>query len=310
MLHHHYLTLMADYSLNHRLEYYLTFSLTAFFRAMPVSWAVRLGMGIGWLAYKMLGIRRKVMLENLKQAFPEKTDAERRKIAVKAYSHWGGMGAEFAILPKLGDSYFKKYVTIEGLDVLDKVVTGGIGGINIAGHLGNWEVMGAACTQNGYEVTYVVANQSNKLIDKMMDDHRRAHNLEIWKTREAPRGILKSLKKNRFVALMIDQDAGRECVFVDFFGKEASTHRGPAVFHLKTGSPFILSTCVRTKGIHYKIMFEEVNLEIPEGSTEEKTISIMAKLTKLLEEKVRQYPEQYFWMHKRWKTQRPEGVKV
>lgn len=299
---------MDKHPLNHRLEYYLAYSLTAFFRALPISWAVHLGMGIGWLAYKLLGIRKKVMLENLKQAFPEKTDAEREKIAVKAYCHWGGMGAEFAILPKMKDAYLKKYVTIEGLDVIEKAVAVGKGGINIAGHLGNWEIMGVAAANRGIDVTYVVAKQANKLIDKMMDDHRRVHNIEIWKTREAPRGVLKSLKRNCFVALMIDQDAGKECVFVDFFGKEASTHRGPAVFYLKTGSPFILSNCVRIKGAHYKVMFEEVILDIPEGTREEQTVFIMAELTKLLEEKVRQYPEQYFWMHKRWKTKRPAAV--
>ena len=297
---------MAKHKLNHRLEYYLALVLTAFFRALPVLYAVRLGMGIGWLAYKLLGIRREVMLANLKQAFPDKTDEEREQIALKAYCHWGGMGAEFAILPKMNDAYLKKYVTIEGLDVVEKVHALGKGGINISGHFGNWEILGVAASNEGMNATYVVARQSNKLIDKMMDDIRTAHNIEIWKKREAPRGVLKSLKNNRFVALMIDQDAGKDGVFVDFFGKEASTHRGPAIFHLKTRSTFILSTCVRIKGAHYKVEFKEINLDIPEGTREEKSKFIMAELTKMLEEKVRQYPEQYFWMHKRWKTKKPE----
>jgi KDO2-lipid IV(A) lauroyltransferase len=91
---------------------------------------------------------------------------------------------------------------------------------------------------------------------------------------------------------------------VDFFGKEASTHRGPAIFHLKTGAPLIMSSCIRIKGPYYRIRFEKIELSPPEASLEDKTIYIMAELTKILEAKIKEHPEQYFWMHKRWKTQR------
>jgi KDO2-lipid IV(A) lauroyltransferase len=150
-----------------------------------------------------------------------------------------------------------------------------------------------------------VANQTNKLVDEFMDNLRRSQGIEIIKIHNAPRGVLTAFKNNRYVALMIDQDAGRDCVFVDFFGKLASTHRGPAVFHLKTQTPLVMSSCIRLKGPHYRVLFEDVHLPPLEGTQEEKNTQIMAHLTKLLEEKVRQHPEQYFWMHKRWKT-RPQ----
>lgn len=293
-------------SLNHRLEYYLTVTLAGFFRILPAKPATALGMAIGAFAYKRLKIRRQVALDNLSQAFPEKSMEELDKIAFDSYRHWGGVGAEYARLTRFNRRYYDKYIKLEGKDVLDASVQEGKGGLVISGHFGNWEMIGAAASVRGYDVTYVVATQSNKLVDKMMDDVRKIHGIEIWKTRQAPRGMMKSLKNNRFIAMMIDQDAGKDCVFVDFFGKPASTHRGPAVFHLKTGASLLMSSCIRQQGPHYIIKFEDIVLPEYQGTREEINHQIMAYLTGLLEDQVRQYPEQYFWMHKRWKTRPPE----
>ena len=292
--------------LQHRLEYYLTVILSGFFRILPAKAATALGMAIGAFAYRRLKIRREVALDNLKQAFPEKSPGEIEKIALDSYRHWGGVGAEYARLPRFNRRYYEKYIKLEGREALNAAVQGGKGGLVISGHYGNWEMIGASASVEGYKVTYVVASQSNKLVDKMMDDVRKFHGIEIWKTREAPRGMLKSLKNNRLIAIMIDQDAGKECVFVDFFGKKASTHRGPAVFHLKTGAPLMMSSCVRQKGPQYLMKFEEIVLPDFQGTREEINTQIMQYLSELLEAQIRRHPEQYFWMHKRWKTRPPE----
>ena len=286
----------------HRLELWLIVLFAGIFRALPAGWATALGMGVGGFVYKRLKIRRKVALSNLKLAFPEKPAEELERIAYQSYRHWGGVGAEFARLNKFNRKQYEKYITFEGREVLDKCVSGGRGTLVIAGHIGNWEVMGAASALIGYNVTYIVATQTNLLIDKMMDDIRRRHKIEIWKTHEAPRGVFKSIKNNRFIAIMIDQDAGRDCVFIDFFGIPASTHRGPAIFHLRTESPLVLSSCIRIKGPNYWIRFEEIHLPESIKTAADPVKEIMNYLTKLLEKQVRDNPEQYFWMHKRWKT--------
>ena len=298
---------MPPVPFKHKLEYFLTRAFYRLFCILPLSWAVKLGMAIGGFSYKIIGIRRKVALKNLETAFPQKSPSEREKIARQSYRHWGGMGAEFARLTKIDRRFITKYITFEGMDVIKKAVEGGKGCLIISGHLGNWEIMGAVSAQLGYKVTYIVASQSNKLVDKLMDDQRLANGIEIWKTNQAARGVLKSLRNNRFIALMIDQDAGRDCVFVDFFGKKASTHKGPAIFHLLKNTPLVMSSCIRIKGPYYHILFEEIKIPPFEGTKEGKITHITAHITKLLEEKIRQYPEQYFWMHKRWKTRPPEN---
>lgn len=295
---------MKNRPLQFKLEYYLTRILAGIFCLLPYSWASALGMTLGGFAYRRLKIRRKVALENLKQAFPEKSAAELDRIAYESYRHWGGVGAEYARLPRFKDKLLEKYTTLYGRDVLNEAVAGGKGGLVISGHYGNWEIMGAAASAAGYGITYIVATQANKLVDKLMDDVRRTHGIEIWKMKEAPRGTFKSLKNNRFVCIMIDQDAGRECVWVDFFGKQASTHRGASVFHLKTGSPLIMSSCVRENKCHYRVDFKQIEIPPFEGAIDEKNVFIMQFLTRLLEEQIRAHPEQYFWMHKRWKTKK------
>ncbi len=295
---------MKKVSFKHRVEYIAAVSAAFFFSILPVRISEAIGKLLGWAIYRILGIRKRVTLDNLRMAFPEKSEGERRRIALNCYMHWGAMMAEFARLPRMNRKYYSRYVKIEGREVLDDALEKGGGGLVISGHLGNWETLGGEASHRGYGVDFITKNQANKLVDKMMDDFRRAQGIGVWKTHQAPRGILKSLRRNRFVAIMIDQDARRDCVFTDFFGREASTHRGAAVFHLKTGAPLIMSTCVREKRARYRGAFEKVELDIPEGTIEEKERYVMSRLTKLLEEKVRLYPEQYFWLHKRWKTKR------
>jgi len=296
------LTKMKKRKLQHRLEFWLIVFFAGIFRLLPHKWAVCCGMSIGGFAYKRLKIRRNVALSNLKIAFPQKTLEELEDIAYRSYRHWGGVGAEFARLPLFNRKHMDKYITFTGQDVLNNSVALGKGGLIISGHFGNWEVMGPSAVMKGYGVTYIVATQTNKLVDKKMDDLRKDKGIEIWKTREAPRGVFKSLKNNSFIAIMIDQDAGKDCVFVDFFSKSASTHRGPAVFHLRTGAPLIKSSCIRTKGPYYTINFEEIILPESVKLAENVTKEMMAYLTGILEEQIKEHPEQYFWMHKRWKT--------
>ena len=299
---------MKKITIQHRLEYLFALCLAALFRLLPIGVSLAIGMGVGWFAYSVLSIRRKVMLANLAQAFPQKPVKERNRIARRCFMHYGGMAAEFALLPKLNRKYLEKYIEIRGREFVDRVLQEGKGGFVISGHFGNWEIMGGGSATLGYPVTYVATSQSNPLVDKMMDDYRKALGIEIWKRREAVKGVLKSLRNNRFVAILIDQDARRDCVFVDFFGKQAATHRGAAVFHLKTGAPLIFSYCTRIKGPYYRITFEEVPLNLSGGSKDEQIREITQTLTTMLEDKIREHPEQWFWMHKRWKTQ-PERNK-
>ena len=152
----------------------------------------------------------------------------------------------------------------------------------------------------GLPVTFVVTTQSNRLVEQFMDRQRALAGIEIVKRADAVRGVLSALKRNRLVALLIDQDAHEEGAFVPFFGHLASTPRGPAVFHLRTGAPLLFARSVRLPGERYRIQIERVDTT---GFTDPDALT--AHMTGLLESAIRETPEQWFWMHRRWKTLPP-----
>lgn len=248
------------------------------------------------------GIRRKVVLRNLAVAFPNLPLKGLEATGRGCFRHFGAVGTSLASLPSLKPEDVGKWIHFTGLDAMDRAVAGGKGGIVVSGHLGNWEIVGAACAKLGYPVSFVVTTQSNKSVERWLDEQRAKCGVEIIKRREALRGVLSALKRNRIVAILIDQDAHEDGVFVPFFGKPSSTPRGPAVFHLRTGAPLIFMESQRLPGEEYRVSLSDVIP--PENATQDE---IMALLNRRLEAAVRKAPEQWFWMHRRWKTSPPKS---
>lgn len=257
------------------------------------------GLALGQLVYSC-GIRTRVTHENLQQAFPTLPPHAVRTLAARTYRHFGSVATSLSILHKLPASAVGNWIYLDSVAVLTAALQEGKGCLVVSGHLGNWELMGAIVARLGLPVTFVVTTQTNKQIEKMVDDIRRKAGIEIVKRSEAIRGVLSALKRNRCVALLIDQDAHEDGVFVPFFGRLASTPRGPAVFHLRTGAPLVFANCVRLPGERYRIDLTHINtfgIANPDELT--------AHMTVRLEEAIRETPEQWFWMHRRWKTPPP-----
>lgn len=243
-----------------------------------------------------------VTLNNLQAAFPELPNEAAREVGRRCYEHFGRVAAAFTALPQLRSEAAGDWIFIEGMDHLKAAVARGRGGIVVSGHLGNWELMGSIVARLGLPVSFVVTTQRNKRVERMMDDYRQLAGVEIIKRREAVRGVLSALKRNRLVAILIDQDAHEEGAFVPFFGRPASTPRGPAVFHLRTGSPLIFATSTWLPGERYRIRLTPVDTT---GICDADVLT--AKLTARLEAAIRETPEQWTWMHKRWKSSPPES---
>jgi KDO2-lipid IV(A) lauroyltransferase len=189
---------------------------------------------------------------------------------------------------------------VEGEQTLRDALAGGRGCIAFSGHLGNWEIMASIFARLGLPVSVVVTSQRNKRVEQLIDDIRRSTGIEIIKRRDAVRGVLSALKRNRVVAILIDQDAHEDGAFVPFFGKSTSTPRGPAVFHLRTGAPLVFAHSVRLPGERYRIQVTNVDTTDLDDADE-----LTARMTAQLEAAIRETPEQWTWMHKRWKTRPP-----
>ena len=289
------------------IEYAALLGAAALFRWLPLPLATLLAVGVGWLASNVLQIRRKVALDNLGQAFPAMTKGELEVLYRRVWRHFARVAAELARLPRMMNGQLKQMIDDEEVTIVRELVARGKGIIFVSGHLGNWEWLGALTSSSGIPMTYVVAGQTNRLVERWLERMRTTAGVEIVNRRDPARAILTALKRGRIVAMLSDQDAGPAGVFVRFFDRPASTPRGPALFHLRTGAPLLFGGCTRRTNGRYKIAFEEI---VPSGITGDNSVDeriIMQEAAARLEREIRIYPDQYFWLHRRWKTKPPVG---
>ncbi len=298
-------------TLKHRLEYLGLYLVYLMGRFLPRRLFVKVGEIVGRFVFDVLRVRRRVALDNLRFVFgEERSERELVDIARRSYAQLGGTLLEFASLSRMGRKELLEEVSIEGLEHLDQALSGsGRGVILVTGHYGNWELFGAAFVARGYPTTFLVKEQSNPLASKMQNRLRAMGGIEIVK--QGPlvaRGVLRALRNGHLVGILPDQDAGRHGVFVDFMGRPASTFKGPAFFAWKANVPIIQGYVRRLPdGRHVGQILPPIHPD-PDASEEEEVRRLTQQYTNDLETWVRAHPENYYWVHRRWKT-RPEMVR-
>ena len=184
-----------------------------------------------------------------------------------------------------------------GRENLDNAFEKRKGIVFITGHIGAWELLSAWLGSNGYPTTIVLAKQKNRGSNQFIIDHRCQFETKYVYRRSSIDEMYNILKRNEALALASDQDARKHGVFVNFFGKKASTPKGAARFYLNSGCSLIFTLCYKVGKNKYVIDFVPI---VPEDGANVE--SITQSFTKILEEYIRKYPEQYFWFHRRWKT--------
>jgi KDO2-lipid IV(A) lauroyltransferase len=292
---------MNSRTIKHRIEYWITYLVGAFARIIPYRLALALGSFLGWLAFDVLRIRRKVSMINLKNSLGMKKK-EVVKIGRRAYQNAGKSMVEYALFPSLDKEKILKMVEFEGTEHFDEALKRGKGAIVVAGHFGSWEFMGAATSQKGYPVDFLVGEQHNLLVDNLMNDYRKSMGIGIIKMGAAAKGIIKALKNNRFVAMLSDQDAGSDGTVVEFFGRPASTPKGPAAFALKMDTPIIMGFIIRENQKKQRIIIEKPIFVEKTSEKEEDIKNLTQAYTSVLENYIRRYPDHWFWPHRRWKS--------
>jgi len=252
-----------------------------------------------------LRFRREVVLENLRVTFPEKSESERLVIAANTYRNLAMSLVEYARLPVTSMEEMTETIEIEGREVLDRALAGAKGAVLVTGHFGSWELMGAYLTGLGYPVSFLVGEQKNKAVDDLMNQLRRTKGIGIIKMGATLRRVIEALKKNQFVAMLSDQDAGSHGVFVDFLARRASTPFGPASFALRTGAALVTGFILRQDLSQHRVILEEVIVPSPSGDRNRDLTSLTQAYTGVLEKYVRERPDHWLWLHRRWKTRPP-----
>lgn len=278
---------------------------------LPWRAAYFLGTGLGDLLYFVVKPRKKLVFENLTYAFGDKLSNQRKEeITRRVYRNFGKTLIEFIKIIYWKKSSLGKFVQIEGLDNLNKALEKGKGVILFTGHIGNWHVMGRALSLSGYTVTNVIKRQKNPWVASWIAAQiNRAEMKNIFQSNNSPREIIRALRNNEIVEFLGDLHAGNEGVFVDFLGRPASTYMGPVILARRAGAPIIVAADIRLADNTHQVFIEEP-LYLEKGKAEEKdVVKYLSLLTKGLEKYIVEYPDQWFWLHNRWKTQPNLGAR-
>ena len=285
-----------------RIEFLLFRLLTWIVLALPLRLAQLLGALIGAVAYRTISSRRRVAFENLAHAFPEKTIQERRTIAKGAFRNYGIAMMEFLSFPKLNERRLRELVRVKNIELMIDGHSRGKGMVMLSGHFGNWELIAFAVARfAGIPFTIIVQTQSNQLVDRAINEHRCLMGNRVVPMGMSVREIIKTLRSGGIVAIAPDQSGPMEGVFVDFFGRNVATHQGPAAFSLRTGAPMQMGFIIRQEDGTYTVDLEEVPSADLHGDSEANIIELTRRHTALLESYIRQYPDHWLWMHRRWK---------
>ncbi|MBN1621635.1 MAG: lysophospholipid acyltransferase family protein [Endomicrobiales bacterium] len=289
--------------IKHIFEYILLQIFGAFIRLFPLSFVRHAASALADFIYVFIPIRKKIVIDNLTQSFKgTKTKGEINDIARKVYRQFAKTFFEIILFPKFRKSEILEMVDFENRHLLDNAVKKGGGAVLVGSHFCNWELMGIALS-NFYPITFVVGEQSNKLTDNLLNSYRTSKGIKTIPLKFALRGVMRTLKNNEFVAIISDQDAHEDGVFVEFFGRPASTPKAPAAFALRAGCPIFTGHIIR-KNSRFHVIFDEVPKPEPSGSEEKDIENYTSAYTKIIESYCRKYPDHWFWMHRRWKTKK------
>lgn len=290
----------------HRLELFGVKILASLPRLLPYKWSIKVGGLFGAFAFDIVRIRRRVTLKNLERAFGDgMTARERVRTGRRSYVNFTKSMVELTYLGRLDAKKILQLVRIHGSENMDAAFAEGKGVIVVTGHLGSWELLGAAGVAQGFPVDFIVGEQTNTLVDDFINNMRRSAGIGVIPKGIAVRGVFGSLKKNRSIAILSDQDARSAGIFVDFFGIQSSTYPGASQFAVKTGCPIVFCTIVRRKDETHDAWFEPAMHADTDAEAEGEIYRLTAAFTKELENAIRKNPDHYFWPHKRWKTQPP-----
>ena len=287
------------------LQYLVFIFIEKVFNILPCPYALRLGKGLGTLFYYLDKRHRTVALDNLKLAYgTRKTSEEIKKISLSCFENLGISIAEMICLKNINAKELLKSISVEGMEHYHEAMKKGRGLVFIGAHFGNWEML-AIVISLLFQKGYVVARKlDNPYIHQRIEKARTFTGNHFINKNDAFWEMMKLLKKGELVGVLMDQNvAKREGVFIPFFGRPACTNKGLAMIVLKTKTPMIPIFMIRLpNGTHHVIVKPELPL-IKTGHLKNDVRQNTAQITLAIEEMVRQYPEQWLWMHRRWKTQ-------
>ena len=290
------------------IEYAAVWVLLKVLGVLPRPLARSLAAMLARILYALMPKLRKTAEVNLRIAFPDWNEAQRKAVSRGMARNLGWMAAEFARFPRYSKGNIEQIVELDGHENFLEGQGRGKGVLVLTGHIGAWELSSFAHALYGFPLHFMARPIDNKKLDDLVSRYRcLPGNRPILKN-ESARVMLKILKESGTIGILADQNSmPEEAVFVNFFGKTASTTTGIARLALHTGAAVVPGYAVWDAGIRkYRLRFEPPVELLRTGDTERDVFENTQRFTKVIEEIIRKYPEQWVWVHGRWNT-RPKG---
>jgi len=272
---------------------------------LPVRAALWVGRRLGDLGWWVLARRRGVAVANLRRAFgDERSAAALERLARQSFQHLGMNVTEVCVLLFRPRAAMLARMELVGHDHLERAAARGKGILLLSAHLGNWELLASSHALTAFPLSIVVRPLDEPLLQRLAERFRRRSGVELIGKRRALSEIVEALRQGRMVGVLLDQNSSRsEGVFVPFFRVPASTSKGLALLSLRTGAPVVPVFIRRVDGGRHRV---EVDAPLPVPADRD-VLAYTAAFTRVIEAAIRRTPEQWFWMHDRWRTRpRPE----
>ncbi|ARU42419.1 hypothetical protein CCB80_15170 [Armatimonadetes bacterium Uphvl-Ar1] len=264
----------------------------------------RIGENYGRRMWQFAGKRRQRTIENLKLAFPDKSDSEISQIAEGVFLHFGRTSTDFLAGIDRTQADLESTTKIVGREHLDEAMKVGKGTLLITGHLGNWERVSAWMSLAGYPLHVIARDADDEGVNSIVNNIRRKPGTQVIPRGQAARQVLLKLRANEIVGILPDQNASD--IFIPFFDHPAGTALGPGVFHSRTQATILPVACVYTgKGQYTMTFYPHLQPILPEDQAGE---GAMRAINAWLEDRIRENPSQWLWMHDRWRNARRNGL--
>jgi KDO2-lipid IV(A) lauroyltransferase len=291
-----------------RLEYALVWCVVKTIGLLPRPIARAFGIAVGQLVYLLHAKLRRVGLRNLALAFPDMADARRKKILRGVFTSLGRQLAEICLFPRFTRNNVSDVVIYDGFENFDRAFARGKGVLFLTAHLGGWELSAFAHSLYGHPLSFLMRSLDNPYLDRMMREYRTLHGNQAIDKDDPTRGLLRGMKEGKVVGFLMDTNmTPPQGIFVDYFGIPACTASGLARIALRTDAAVIPGFTIWDPRLRkYKLRFDPALTLIRTGDQEVDITANTQLFTKVIEDFVRRYPDQWLWVHRRWKT-RPSG---
>ncbi len=289
-------------------EYVLLRAMVFAIGVLPRAWARAAGAAIGSVAWRFAGGLRKTGRRNLALAFPEKSEAERERILREMYRTLGWQLAEFCLMSRYTVERTSEFIRYDGLENYTAARDRGKGVLVLTGHLGAWELSSFYHSLRGMPMSLVIRRLDNPLVDRFVNDIRSLHGNRVIHKDDFARGLLTAMHQGETVGILMDTNmTPPQGVFVPFFGVDACTASGLARVALKTDAAVLPGFLLwHADEGRYVLHFGEELTLVRTGNAAADVLASTALFARTTERYIRRYPEQWLWVHRRWKT-RPEG---